>query len=110
MARSEDESLISFFEKKIKTNTDECVLAGIFLALTMLGEEQYTEPFMALLNDETCKAVCYVANSVCFDIESTPFIKQCLEEKQKDSTNSIAVNEAINNALNRIKEDEVNEI
>ena len=108
LARSKEKDLVSFFEQKIKTNKNENVLAGIFLALIMLGQNQYTDNFIKLLNAKQYQVICFVANTIGYEVKISPFIKQCLELKQKDGTNSVAVAEAIQNALSRINESEKN--
>ena len=82
------------------------VIAGLYLALVFLGEKDYRMKFINMLDSPDYQVVCFVANSIAWDISNPKeLIKKKLEEKLQGK-NPVSVQEALHGALTRIEEND----
>jgi len=103
MAKNHCEISIYKLEQKIHSNTDSHVIAGIYLALVLLGKYEYVTKFIDLIDSPNYQVACFVANSIPQWINSPlPLIKNRLMEKLENK-NPVSVQEALSNAIARIE-------
>ena len=103
MAKSHCKLSIHDLIQKLHSNKNEHVISGIYLALIILGRNDFIEKYVDMLNASNHQVACFIANSIPeFLGEPINLIKHKLEKKLQEK-NVIAVQEAVAMAIKRVK-------